>query len=391
MRLLVLNYEYPPLGGRAGVITRNISERLANRNNKITVITTWFDGEPEDITDGSLRVIRLKSKRKYIFRSDPKEMLSWMSASKKFLREHLKTEKYDLCLANFALPGGEVAYSMKLIYGLPYVILSHGHDIPWLFPEQMMWYHALTYHWIHKICLQSERNYIRSKDMKDNIDSFLGKKFSSKNMIINNGWDSSIFKPDYSKRSRQFIILFPGRLVKQKEPLIFLQAIKILKDQIPEFKVHILGDGYLRKKMEIFVSESNLNNTVIFKSWISQEEMLHEYQTASLTVLPSLNGDMSIATLEAITCGQYLITTKVPNNNDLIIPNINGNFIEKNNPGDIAKKIFDYYSEKFSNGYLLPVEELGKYHKLFEWDKIIDMYEEDFDKIILEAKLKRDL
>ena len=71
MNLLVLNYEYPPLGGGAGVITQNISKGLASRGHKITVITTWFENEPEEFTDKNLRVIRLKSKRKKVFQSNP--------------------------------------------------------------------------------------------------------------------------------------------------------------------------------------------------------------------------------------------------------------------------------------------------------------------------------
>ena len=382
MKLLILNYEYPPLGGGAGVITQNIAEGLAARGHNITVITTWFLGEEEDSTIGTLRIIRLKCKRKVVYKSNPIEMLSWMNAAKSFLKKHLLTEKYDLSFANFSLPGGEVAYSMKLMYNLPYVVMSHGHDIPWFMPEQMMWYHALTYQWIRTICLHSKRNYVQSQDMKDNIDAFLGKTFSVNNKIIYNGWNSSIFSPDYSQRKSEFTILFPGRLVKQKDPMSFLKAIEIIKDKIVDFKVIILGDGPLRKQMESFVSSKNISNFVEFKSWVDKTEMLYNYRSASLTVLPSLNEGMSIATLEALACGQYVIATRVSNNESLITPGTNGNFIEKKNPADIASKILDFYNTKFKLGYVIPLEELNKYQELFEWDKIIDEYEEDLGKIV---------
>jgi glycosyltransferase involved in cell wall biosynthesis len=382
MRLLILNYEYPPLGGGAGVITKNIAEGLAKKAHKITVVSTWYKGEDEDQTENNLRIIRLKCKRKEIYMSNPCEMLSWVFATKKYLKKHLITNKYDICFANFALPGGEVAYSMKLLYGLPYVIMSHGHDIPWFMPEQMMWYHALTYQWIRKICLQSERNYVQSNDMKDNFDAFLGKSFNYKNKIVYNGWNSSIFKPDYSKLSKEFIVLFPGRLVKQKDPMSFLKSVNIVHSHIPDIKVHILGDGKLRGKMERFVENNNLTETVVFRSWISKEEMLNEYQTASVTVLPSLNEGMSIATLEALSCGQYLIATKVSNNENLIESGVNGDFIEKKNPKDIAEKLLDFYHSKFLKNYRINDENLKKYHVLYEWDNIIEKYEEDLMNII---------
>jgi glycosyltransferase involved in cell wall biosynthesis len=377
MRILMLNYEYPPLGGGAGVITQHISEGLANKGHQITILTTWFDGQEDDLTTDNLRIIRLHSKRKCIFQSNPIEMLSWMFAAKKFLKKHLINEKYDFCFANFALPGGEVAYSMKLMFRLPYIILSHGHDIPWFMPEQMMWYHAFTYQWIRKITLHSKRNYVQSKDMKENIDNFIGKSFNYKNKIIHNGWNSSIFKADYTKRSKTFIVLFPGRLVKQKDPMSFLNAILIIKGKIPNFEVHILGDGKLRSKMESFVEKHKLEKTIIFKSWISKTEMLKEYQTAALTVLPSLNEGMSIATLEALACGQYVVVTKISNNEDLITAGVNGEFIGKKNPNEIAQKILDFYETKFVNNYKIDNESLKKYHTLFEWDNIVDEYESD--------------
>jgi hypothetical protein len=45
MNILMLNYEYPPLGGGAGQVTLNISERLAIHNN-VYVVTSGFRGLP---------------------------------------------------------------------------------------------------------------------------------------------------------------------------------------------------------------------------------------------------------------------------------------------------------------------------------------------------------
>lgn len=64
MRLLILNYEYPPLGGGAGVITQKIAEGLAKKGHQITVVTTWFEGQSEDSSSDNLRIMRLKSRRK---------------------------------------------------------------------------------------------------------------------------------------------------------------------------------------------------------------------------------------------------------------------------------------------------------------------------------------
>lgn len=382
MKLLVLNYEYPPLGGGAGQISKSISEGLALLGHDITVLTTWHKELEEEEILNDVKIVRLKSKRKFVYRSNPFEMTSWIYHAKKFLKKHLKTEKYDLVFANFALPGGEVAYSIKLKFRIPYVIISHGHDIPWFAPEQMIWYHIFTYHWIRTIVTNSEMNFVQSNEMKTNIDRFTGFRIKDRNKIIYNGWDSSVFRSDYSKRSKEFTILFPGRLVKQKDPFTFLKALRILRSNNYKFKAHILGDGPLRKKMEQFVYNHSLNDFVEFKGWLSREEMLNEYQSGSLTVLPSLAEGMSMATLEALACGQYVITTRVSNNETLIKLGENGDFIHKKDYEMLAGLIGKFYHKKFEQGYLIDEQKLTKYHELYEWDGIVKQYETYFNQII---------
>lgn len=388
MKLLVLNYEYPPLGGGAGVISKNIAEGLAKLGHEITVLTTYYEGTEEVCVENCVRVIRLKSKRKDIFQSNPREMLSWMHAAKRFLKAHLKTERYDLCFANFALPGGEVAFSMNDNFRLPYTVISHGHDIPWFFPEQMMWYHAACYQWIRKICIQSERNYVQSDEMLTNINAFLGGT-PAKNKLIYNGWNRDKFLPDQSKRSKKFTILFAGRLVLQKDPMTFLNAILLLKNKISDFSVHIVGDGKKRNEMENFVAKNGLSKIVEFKNWLDKPQMIEEYQSASLTVMPSLAEGMSIALLEALACGQYVIATKVSNNEKLIQQGINGDFIEKRDAKALAEKILDYYENKFSNNYLVPQEIFDSFAGQFDWDNIVKQYEEDFLAIIEHCTIHR--
>ena len=40
MKILVLSYEYPPIGGGGGIICKYISENLAKSGNQVTILTT---------------------------------------------------------------------------------------------------------------------------------------------------------------------------------------------------------------------------------------------------------------------------------------------------------------------------------------------------------------
>ena len=382
MKILVLNYEYPPIGGGAGVITQNISERLARLGHQVTVVTTWHNNEKEIGEAGDLKIIRLKSGRKYLHKSSIPEMLAWINASSKFLKTYCSAQEFDLCIANFAIPGGVVALSLKKRFGLKYCIISHGHDIPWMFPKQMRFFHVATYFKIKRICIEAEANFVQTETMKQNIDKFLGKKYVSKNILIPNGIDTRLFKPDYTKRSTLFKIVFIGRLVEQKDPFTFLKAIKSFSEKHIDFIVHILGDGILRKSMEEYVNSNGINNNVKFFGWVSKEDMVKEYQSAHINVVTSVFEGMSIAVFESLACGCFLITTPLPGTHDVITPNENAVIVNFSSPSEVAKQLEDYYTSKFLKNYKVTDSVVNDLITRYNWDKIVAEYENKFKQLL---------
>ena len=63
MKILLINYEFPPLGGGAGNATKNIARELARAGHRVLVLTTWFSGCAEDETVDGYRLVRVRSKR----------------------------------------------------------------------------------------------------------------------------------------------------------------------------------------------------------------------------------------------------------------------------------------------------------------------------------------
>ncbi len=382
MKILVLNYEYPPLGGGAGVITKNICERLAALGHSVTVVTTWFKTENETEQKNNLKIIRLKSARKLVYKSSIFEMLSWIKASRKFLKNHCAQEKFDICFANFSIPGGVVAAYLKKKLGLKFTIISHGHDIPWRFPKQMLFFHLATYFRIKKICRQSEMNFVQTVEMKKNIDRFLGEKYVSKNMLIPNGIDSRLFQPDPSRRNEPFKIVFTGRLVMQKDPFSFLEAVKQFSGKNRNFIVHIIGDGPLRKDMENFCSQNEIAGVVKFTGWISAEEIAREYQSAHVQVVSSLFEGMSIAILESLACGCFLITTPLDGIRDMVTENENATIVGFHSPVEIFKTLDNYYQKRFLTGKQIPADTLNALRSRYDWDVLVCAYEKSFRQII---------
>lgn len=384
MNLLVLNYEYPPLGGGAGVITRQISERLALLGHRVTVVTTWFEGTPEAEEQGNLTIIRLKSRRKYTYRCSVSEMVSWIMHSKRFLNGYCQKNSVDVCLANFSLPGGEVALYISKRFSIPYLVLSHGHDIPWMFPKEMFAYHLLTFFRIKKICSSSAYNILLTAAMKKNADKFLGEVLADKNIIIPNGCDFEFFMPSGARNTSCFRILFTGRLVRQKDPFVFLKALKLLSEKGIKFKAKIIGDGIMRKVMEKFIHDNLLSDSVEFTGWVSKEIMRQEYQSTHVFVQTSRYEAMSVASLEALASGTYLLCTPVGANQELIIPGVTGELIGFSDHVILAEKLQQYYQNFFLKGKRVDKHYIDSFIDSYGWDNIILKYE----KILLTACAK---
>lgn len=379
MKILILNYEYPPLGGGAGVVSQYHAVGFAKLGHKVTVVTTWFEGEKNIESNKNLTVIKLKSKRRYSYKSTPDEWISWIYKSKKFLKDYLKSHKYDFCFAHFALPGGEVAKFLNNEFDIPYAVISHGQDIPWFFPKQMLKYHIITYLWIKQICKKADNLILLTEAMNKNADRFMG-KYKNKNLIIPNGCETSVFFPDYKKRSKKFKIIFAGRLVTQKSPFVFLKALKLLKEKIGDtFIVNIMGDGDLKQQMQQYVQKNGLTNEVNFNGWVNKKEMLAEYQSAHVQVMSSSAEAMSIAALESLSTGVYLISTPVSGNTDIITEGTNGELFPFANSEILAKKLENYFIEKYAENYSVPDDFLNNFRINYDWNHIV----REIDKKIL--------
>ena len=377
MNLLILNYEYPPLGGGAGLCARYQAEGLAARGHSVTVITTWFEGEQEVEKTSGVRLIRLRSRRKHIFRSNPLEMLSWARKTLAFIRREKLYSEADLILAHFAVPGGLVSLPVKLFYNVPYYVISHGQDIPWFHPKEMFLFHLFSYVPIRMICSGASKITVLSPERLRDLNRITGKKGRHKNHIIPNGCDVDFFTPpNEAGNAEPYRILFTGRLRSQKDPFTMLRAIRLFREKEIPFVVEIAGDGPLREKMESYVRDHQLGKMVQFGGWMSREELREKYRDAHLLLITSRDEGMSLAMMEALASGLYVLTTPVSGSEGLIREGVNGDFIPFRDPGQVAESLERIYRNKVMKRYRVPDQLLQEIRDSISLDHYVSAYEQ---------------
>ncbi len=365
-KILILNYEFPPLWGWAWVVSKQYALWLAKLWNQVTVITTWFKWEKEIEEIWNLKIIRLKSLRKKAFQSNPIEMLSWAFKSIVFLKSYLKENNFDLSIAFFSIPGWIVAKYLKEKYNLDYIISTHWHDIPGFYPEVMKKFHILTNWHTKKIWEKSKKILVLTSDMKILADKFWDKE---KNIILPNWCYNDFFYPDYSKKKDIFNILFVWRLVDQKDPFTMLKSIKLLKEKSDNFQVKIVWDWTLKNEMIDFVEQNNLQDNIVFSGWVSKEKIREYYQESHIQICSSKVEAMSIAILESLYSWVYILSTPISWNNDMIIEWNNWEFFDIWDYTELANKLI-YWWKNYNNIKINSID-IEKMKKKYNWENIV--------------------
>lgn len=129
MKILMINYEYPPLGGGGGAFTRDLAEELA-KNNEIDVLTTHFKGlKKKEIING-VTVYRVPVLfRKSLHAASLPSLLSFPPSAIINGLKLLKDNKYDMIYTHFAVPSGPAGIFFSRFFGIPNVLSLHGGDV----------------------------------------------------------------------------------------------------------------------------------------------------------------------------------------------------------------------------------------------------------------------
>ena len=130
MNLLMLNYEFPPIGGGAGQAHLNILRQYANHPELQIDVLTSAVGKGVEIEDfaTNINIHRIGIRKKNLHYWLKSEVISWLFQAGRYHRKIIKENNYDLAHAFFGFPTGYLPY--KTADKLPYMISLRGSDVP---------------------------------------------------------------------------------------------------------------------------------------------------------------------------------------------------------------------------------------------------------------------
>lgn len=381
MRVLFLNYEYPPLGGGAANATAYILREFSKIPDlEVDLITSSVDRQYylEKIGE-SIRIHRLpigKNPKNLHFQSQ-KDLLAYTWKAFWFSRKLIQKNHYDLTHSFFSVPCGFLSLVYKILYKLPYVVSLRGADVPG-YSDRFDWMYKFIAPLIKFIWNRAAAVISNSRGLRDLALQSKPKKDIG---IIYNGVDIVQFHPDPSRRQTDEFIITSGasRITHRKGLDYLIEATAKLTSEHPEIKIKIMGEGNAENDLKKQVLKLHLEKHVEFLGRIPREKTAPYYQEASLFVLPSLNEGMSNAMLEALATGLPLLATDTGGTRELLTDGINGFIIKTKDATDIAEKI-----EKIINDKDLRESMSHASRQLAEtmsWAKVANQYFELYKKL----------
>jgi glycosyltransferase involved in cell wall biosynthesis len=314
MIILLINYEYPPIGAGAANATRHIAKAMVELGHTAVVLTAGIsDTVGYSVEDGGVHVHRLASARAKVSSSNPREMLSFVWHAWRSLDRIIKQHKPDKAILFFSIPCGLLGPRLKNTYNIPYIVALRGGDVPGMEPGMDN---------VHKLLTPVRRRILRNAHAI--VANSKGLAAASERadpfpvQVIPNGVDTEFFRPPTKRPDGPFTFLFVGRFQPQKNLKVVIDAFA---DAFAGRDVHLrlVGDGPLKSDLVRQVQQCGIEHQVEFLPWQDKQGLLSQYQSAHCLINYSLYEGMPNVVLEAMACGLPVILSDIMGHQELAL------------------------------------------------------------------------
>lgn len=134
------------------------------------------------------------------------------------------------------------------------------------------------------------------------------------------------------------IILYVGRLAKEKNLYLLLNAFALVVRQVKRAMLVIVGEGDEKQALMDFADRLDLRGKALFVGEVPRDEVWDYYGLADIFALPSTSEVQPLAPLEALACGRAVVAVRYPGIEDYISDGVEG-YLASESPQDFADKI----------------------------------------------------
>ncbi|HUS64260.1 MAG TPA: glycosyltransferase family 4 protein [Kofleriaceae bacterium] len=245
--------------------------------------------------------------------------------------------RVDVVLGSWAYPDGAAAVALAALLGVPSVVKLHGSDINVVAkmpgPRRQL----------RLLLPRAGRVVAVSRALADEVVALGVPK--ERVAVVANGVDPELFHPRERAASRQALgrpadgklIVYVGRLERQKGVLDLLDAFAELAPRRPDLRLALIGDGAARGDCE--AAAGRIGAQVHIAGARPLAEVPLWMGASDLVTLPSWNEGTPNVLLEALACGRPAVATRVGGIPDVIDAPELGRLVPAKDPNALAEAL----------------------------------------------------
>lgn len=185
--------------------------------------------------------------------------------------------------------------------------------------------------------------------------------------LVPNGIDTGLIR-SVKPSPVESDFLFVGRLIPEKGVDFLLRALALLKENFPDFRAVIVGDGPERKKLEGLARGLGIGDNVTFTGFLKDYGDVIAFMKASrVFAFPSRREGFGIAVLEAMASGLPVVTVEHPMNASMhLVENGKTGFVVPLNEESFARALMLAYESSRVLGKIA-----RKNAERYDWNEVV--------------------
>jgi len=364
MHVCMVTREFPPESGGIGYYVYNLSRKLLERGNEVTVLTRGSATKTTKEAVDGIEVFKVS-----FFPLYPLHM--WIHGI--FVNTLFKSLEGALTLVHLHTP-----ISPPVKTSLPIITTVHTcmkfdaryHEIldPLSLAEKVQSMVASPH---------TESKIFRISKSITTVSLSVAKELkqygldSDRITVVGNGVDEKLFSPSRNRKPVEEYVLYTGVLRARKGLFDLIECAKHVCETHPYTRFLICGNGPFFPRLQEKVLKMGLQERILFLGHVTREKLVHLYQNATIHVVPSHYEGLPTVLLEAMSCGIPVVATNVGGNGEVISSGVNGLLVPPKSPEIMAKAISRLLDDRALR------ERIGRaarktIEEHYTWDKIVE-------------------
>jgi len=334
MKVLFVSTEFPPVVGGISTYAHNFVRALQCVGVSVSVLTALTVGSAECVED--INVIRLRALlNRKVVKILP---LLWTA-----LRISCR-DRPDKLLAMVWTHDGFVAYLLKKILGINYILVAHGSEI---LGHQRSPLGRTLMQQIFKgaQAVVANSNFTRDLVVRLGIDP--ARVVVINPPIVVSDWPTVVDTTEVDEKydlTGKRVLLTAARLARRKGHAEVIQVIAGLRERYPNLVYVMTGEGDYLRKLESVAKRLGVTDRVRMVGYVSQTELQQLYSRTEIYISPSQEdaGDIEgfgIALMEAGVYGKPVIAGRCGGVTDSVNANRTGILVDASDAAQIQRAL----------------------------------------------------